>query len=299
MEIKTISLNSTEYPARLKNIRYPPKVIYYLGDSQNLNNKYNLGVVGSRKFTPYGKQVLSSLIPDITRAGITVVSGLARGIDIIAHKKAIDSGGKATVVLAGGLDQIYPPEHRLLANIIMEKGGILLSEFAPGTPYLRQHFPARNRIISGLSDAVLVVEAKKKSGALITAEFAFSQKRTVFAVPGNIFSPQSQGVNSLFKKSALPVTKSEDILDFFFPRRNKYKRYVKTRHARSQKRNNVNLTKEEKEILDYISSTDPTPINSVIRRTKISSAKVISLITELELRGLLESEKGIGYVKTI
>lgn len=217
--IKNISLGSADYSFKLKQIKHPPAKIYYMGNLEILRCQFALAVVGTRMITNYAKQVLKLLIPEIARRNIVIVSGLARGVDITAHKSALENGGKMIAVLAGGLDEIYPPEHALFAEEIIKSGGLLLSEHSPGTDYLRQYFPARNRIISGLSDATLVVEAKNKSGALITASFAFSQRRTVMAVPGSIFSPQSQGVNGLFKKGAMPVQCPEDILKYFFPKK--------------------------------------------------------------------------------
>jgi len=227
--INLVTLDSPEYPAKLKQIKNPPLVLYYKSKHVGAGFKpapteNMLAVVGTRRSTAYGKQALNSLLPAIVKRNIAIVSGLARGIDIQAHKITLEHNGKTIAVLAGGLDQIYPPEHKKFAEDIVEAGGAIISEHPPGTQYLRQYFPARNRVISGLSDAVLVVEAKEKSGALITADFAFSQEKKVLAVPGSIFSAQSRGVNGIFKKGALPVQKPEDILEALFGR--KYQTHV-------------------------------------------------------------------------
>lgn len=293
-DVKVIKFNSSSYPIKLKKIKCAPKKLYYKGDIGIFNNITFLAVVGSRKATNYGKQVLNYFLPEVAKQDVTIVSGLAYGIDVAAHKITLENGGKAIAVLAGGLDQIYPSEHKNFAEEIINKGGILISEHPPGTPYLRQHFPARNRIISGLSDAVLVVEAKEKSGALITADFAFSQGRKVLAVPGNIFSEQSRGVNGIFKKGAYPVQKPEDFFETLFGS----KRCKKDFKSSSKKIiiDGVNLTSDEKGILKYISYSNAVSVDFVIRKTGFSAAKTISIITQMEINGLIEKSDG-GYMK--
>lgn len=290
--IKIISYESQNFPLRLKKIKYPPKEIYYKGNPDILKNKYILAVVGTRNMTHYGKQVLKSLIPEIAKQGIVIVSGLARGVDIMAHKLTLESGGKAVAVLAGGIDKIYPSEHTLFSEEIIKTGGLLLSENCPGTSYLKQFFPARNRIISGLSDAVLLVEAKRKSGALITAKFAFSQNRKVLAVPGSILSGQSQGINDLFNKGALPVQTIEDIFKILYGW--KRRRKIKTQNNTSN--NLSNLSREEKQILEHIPFDKAILLNTIIRETMQPTAKVTAIMTQLEIIGIVESSDG-GYIR--
>ncbi|MFH1182867.1 MAG: DNA-processing protein DprA [Candidatus Moraniibacteriota bacterium] len=292
--IKTISIESTKYPFRLKQIKRPPKKLYYRGNLEILQKKYILAVVGTRLMTSYARQALRYLIPEVARREIVIVSGLARGVDAYAHKLTLENGGKAVVVLAGGLDDIYPPEHTLFAEEIIKAGGLLLSEHSPGTDCLRQYFPARNRIISGISDAVLVVEAKQKSGALITADFAFSQGRKVLAVPGSIFSEQSQGVNGLFQKGAIPVQSPEDLLKILFGWKNK--RRIPRNEVNSHK--TISLASEEKQILEQVPYDKPAPLNLLIRNANLPAAKVIAVATQLEIKGLIESADG-GYIKTL
>jgi len=295
-KIGIIMLDSSEYPSRLKRIKNPPLVLYY----KSMHAKFCvsekgpiLGVVGTRRGTSYGKQVLNYVLPDIVRRNVTVVSGLARGIDAHAHKITLDNDGKAIAVLAGGLDQIYPPEHTKFAEEIISLGSVLISEHPPGTQYLKQYFPARNRIVSGLSDAILVVEAKEKSGALITADFAFKQGRKVLAVPGSIFSGQSKGVNQIFKKGALPVQEPRDILEVFFG-----SGHVETQNFASLRQDEINLTSEERKILKYILFNRPVPLNNIIRKSRLSSAAVISIISQLEIKNLIESTGGgVNYIK--
>lgn len=197
----------------LKEIPDPPKELYILGDLGKLLDSPKLAVVGSRKVTPYGRGATEELVQAVTSRGVVIVSGLALGVDAIAHKAALDAGGKTIAVLPCGLDKPYPATNRQLARRILEQGGALISEYPDGTPPLQPHFIARNRLVSGLSDGVLITEAAAKSGTIHTAGFALDQGKTVMAVPGNITSELSKGTNNLIKAGAAPVTTAQDILD--------------------------------------------------------------------------------------
>lgn len=292
--IKKINFESLDFPKRLKKIKYCPKELYYRGNLEVLENKHILAVVGTRMMTSYGKRALRLLIPEIVKRNIAIVSGLARGVDVFAHKLTLENRGKAIGVLAGGLDQIYPSEHSDFADDIIRNGGLLISENCPGTKYLKQYFPARNRIISGVSDAVLLIEAKRKSGALITAKFAFSQARKVIVVPGNIFSKQSQGINDLFNKGALPAQSPEEILKILFG----WKRLRAIKRSQNKDANAPsNLSSEEKLILNNIPFDLPITASLIIRQTKMSSAKVIAILTQLEIDNLIESGHNSGYIR--
>jgi len=199
------------YPKRLKEIENPPPVIYYRGEFKPEDDRA-VAIVGTRQKTAYGRQITEELSSFLVQNGITVVSGLARGIDSIAHDASLKAGGRTIAVLGSGVDQIYPPEHNHLADEIM-KNGVLISEFAIGTPPDGINFPPRNRVISGLSLATVVVEAGETSGALITATFAANQGREVFAVPGNIYSPKSKGTNRLIRDGARPLLDFNEILE--------------------------------------------------------------------------------------
>ena len=288
-------LEPNYYCYNLRGVKHSPKKLYFLGNKLLFKEKYFLAVVGPRQTSIYGKKALRFILPEIAKRKIVIVSGLARGIDILAHQIALENNCPTIAVLAGGLDDIYPPEHRIYAQEIIKSGGLIVSEHPPGTAYLRQYFPARNRIISGISDATLVVEAGKKSGALITAGFALQQKRKLFAVPGNVFSSVSQGSNSLLGKGATPVQDSEDILKYFFPKRRRYKS-ISSGNSNGQSEG-VNLNQEEQKILKFISADSPTPVNLIIRQTGFSAAKVIAVTTQLELKGLIELIGGQGFVK--
>jgi len=202
-----------EVPKQLQSIPDPPKQLFAIGDNlDELLDQPRVAIVGSRKVTPYGKAVTEKLASSLASKGIVIISGLAFGVDAIAHKSAIDTGGKAIVVLAGGLDRISPMSNINLAYNIVEKGGVIISENPVGTIIFKSSFLARNRIISGLSDAVIITEATERSGSLSTANRAIIQSKPVFAVPGNITSPNSVGTNNLIKSGAHPLTSIDDIL---------------------------------------------------------------------------------------
>ncbi|MFN8387300.1 MAG: DNA-processing protein DprA, partial [Anaerolineales bacterium] len=191
--IKILTWQDEAYPQRLKEIDQPPPVLYIRGEYLP-DDLFAVAIVGTRRVTPYGRQITEELSAFLAANGMTVISGLARGVDAVAHQSTLKAGGRTIAVLGSGVDKIYPPEHRALAEQMMERGAII-SDYAPGTPPDASNFPPRNRIISGLSLAVVVVEAGETSGALITAEFAAEQGREVFAVPGSILAPQSKGTN--------------------------------------------------------------------------------------------------------
>lgn len=214
MNYKIHKLKQDELPKNLKTIPSPPKGLFVRGAPlANYDTLPKIAIVGSRKVTPYGQFVTESLSETLSRAGIVIVSGLALGIDSIAHQAALRSGGRTVAVLPGGLDVIYPRSHHHIAMDILEANGSLISEYPKGTPPLRPHFVARNRIVSGFADALLVTEAAARSGTVHTANFALEQGRPVLAVPGNINAAQSEGPNNLIKAGALPVTNERDIFE--------------------------------------------------------------------------------------
>lgn len=209
MQISKVLLNQSKYPDQLRELASPPKQLYVLGQ---LPNQPVVAIVGTRKPTSYGKAATYQLAGELANAGLTIVSGLAYGIDGIAHQGALDAGGQTIAVLAGGLDRIYPAGHQQLAQKIIDSGGGLISEYDLGTPSLRYNFVARNRIVSGLALATIITEAASESGSLITANYAIEQNRRVMAVPGNITSLMSAGPNNLIRTGAVPVTNSNDVL---------------------------------------------------------------------------------------
>lgn len=207
-----IDLNSKYYPEKLKNINGKPRELYCLGNLELLNYK-SIAVIGSRNYSNYGKRVAMEFSYNLAKENICIVSGMARGIDSFAHEATLKAKGKTIAVLGSGLDVIYPKENIKLYEDIIKNDGLIISEYLLGTPPRKQNFPARNRIISGLSDGVLVIEARKNSGTNITVDFALEQGKDVFVIPGDIYSKTSDGTNFLIKEGAIPVTNYKDILD--------------------------------------------------------------------------------------
>jgi DNA processing protein len=210
-DIAVISIFDKEYPKMLKETYQPPWLLFAKGDLSLLAKNPKLAVVGSRQATQYGKNSIRLIFPGLIEKDVVIVSGLAKGVDSLAHEQAIKNGGKTIAVIAGGLYHIYPKENLSLAAEMM-KHQLVLSEYPPDTRPERWHFPARNRIISGLSNGTFIIEAKRKSGSLITANYAVNEGRDVFSLPGSIFNPYSIGANELIQQGAKLVTSAEDIL---------------------------------------------------------------------------------------
>lgn len=213
MKIDVVSCDDTYYPTNLKQIYDFPICLYYKGNINLLNNTVKIAMVGSREYSDYGKTVAENFAYKLSKEDITIVSGGARGIDSFSHLGAIKAGGKTIAVLGNGLNYIYPPENKQLQENIIENNGLLVSEYIIGTKPSKYTFPERNRIISGISDGVLIVEAKQKSGALITADFALEQGKNIYAIPGDINKINSIGTNKLIKQGAKIVTNIKDILE--------------------------------------------------------------------------------------
>ena len=201
MKIEEIEINNIKYPYLLSQIPNPPRKIYVIGNKEILRER-SIAIVGSRECSEYGKKISIELSYNLAKNNIITVSGLARGIDTYCHKGTIEAKGRTIAVVAHGLDMIYPNENKSLAKEILKFGGAIVSEYEIGVKPQKWHFPARNRIISGLAESVVVIEAKEKSGALITADFALEQGREVYAVPGNINSLTTDGTNNLIKQGA-------------------------------------------------------------------------------------------------
>lgn len=210
-KIKIIKLGEKNYPEKLKNIYAKPQILYALGNIELLNSK-SIAIIGCRQCSEYGKKNAFKFAYQLAKNGICVISGLARGIDTFAHWGALKANGSTIAVMGSGLNEIYPPENIELYEQILKKNGAIITEYPLNSKPERYHFPARNRIISGLSDGVLVVEAKKRSGTLITVGHALEQGKDVYAIPGNITSDNSYGTNELIKEGAIPVTRIEDFM---------------------------------------------------------------------------------------
>jgi DNA processing protein len=237
MNINKLMLNTPGYPEVLAHIPAPPQALYYAGVSLvGLLKRPRVAIVGSRKISPYGQQVTNQLASQLAEQGVVIVSGLALGVDALAHKAALAAGGTAIAVLPGPLDRIVPTTNRRLAQRILDQGGVLVSEYDSGAITFRQNFVARNRLVSGLADAVLITEAGEKSGSLHTARFAHDQNREVMAVPGNIYAPGYIGSNNLIKASrAHPVTSYRDVMHILgFKTHKTHIQQVKGRNAHEQ-----------------------------------------------------------------
>ncbi|HSW37351.1 MAG TPA: DNA-processing protein DprA [Candidatus Saccharimonadales bacterium] len=207
-----VSPTDKSFPPALKNIASPPKQLYVLGELEQLLNSRVVSIVGSRAVTPYGRQVTTKLAGELAGKGITIVSGLAIGVDALAHQAALEAGGYTVAVLPSSVDHVYPASNQQLAQRIIDSGGALISEYDGPIESYKSNFIARNRLVSGLADVLLITEASDHSGTLHTANFALEQGKTVMAVPGNITSANSVGTNRLIKAGALPVTEASDVL---------------------------------------------------------------------------------------
>ena len=286
-KVKALTIEDEGYPSNLKEIYNPPYLLYYKGELEAADG-YLLAVVGTRKFSPYGKRAVEDLVRDLTRSGLVIVSGLALGIDTLAHFCAIENKGKTIAVLGSGLDlpSIYPSSNCNLAQKIVSSGGLLLSEFAPGVRPMRHHFPQRNRIISGLTLGTLVIEAGEKSGALITASLALEQNREVFAVPGSIYSESSKGPNKIIKQGARPVSCAQDIL---------YALDLAQASSYVASKEIIGETPEENKILSFL-SREPMHIDELARRSELDTSVINSTLVMMEMKGMVKNLGGMQYV---
>lgn len=285
--IKVITFQDDSYPKLLSEIHNPPPVIYYKGNL-NLKNNISLAIVGTRKYSSYGEQAASEIATGLARNNITIISGMALGVDSIAHHACLEADGKTIAVLGSGLDykSIYPSSNRGLSERIIKSGGAIISEFPPETKPLKYHFPQRNRIISGLSMGTVVIEAGIKSGSLITAYLALDQNREVFALPGSIYSPNSQGTNKLIKQGAKPVTGIQDILDAL--NLTQATENIKTKEV-------VGETEEEKNIIKHL-TYEAIHVDELVRLTKLDTSTINSTLTIMEMKGMVKNLGGMQYV---
>jgi|CZCB01.1.fsa_nt_gi DNA processing protein len=284
--IKVITFADEEYPKILKTIYDPPAVLYCKGKPLKVTS-YMLAIVGSRRTTEYGRQVAEKFAYELSGAGLTIVSGLARGIDSMAHRGAIRAGGYTIGVLGCGVDVVYPRENKRLF-LQMEQYGTLISEYPPGTQGAPGNFPARNRIISGLSQAVLVVEAGSRSGALITCDFALEQGRDVYAIPGNIISPYSRGTNQLLKEGAKLITCPEDILEEF----------GMAGHQAADGPSNIahQLDIFETQVYNALEHGEKQ-LEELVAITGFEVSKLNAILTILEMKGVVKQLPGGKFVK--
>lgn len=278
-------IEDEDYPLWLGKIHDPPYLLYYRGELSSLN-ELSIAIVGSRRASSYGKIQSFRLSRELAAKGITIVSGMARGIDTEAHKGALEAGGQTIAVLGSGLDVIYPPENKQLYNEISQQGAVI-TEFPPHTHPEPGNFPMRNRVIAGLSRGVLVVEAQQRSGALITVDFALEQGRDVFAVPGPINSKNSEGTNNLIKQGACLVTEINDILSEYG---------IEENETNLQQGKLFDLSSEEKLVLELLSS-ESKHFDDLVYESKLTIGELSTYLLQMELKGIIEALPGNYYVK--
>ena len=290
--VKPIYFLDNDYPFRLKQCVDAPILLYKKGSDVNLNEKKIISIVGTRRASGYGLQITAQMVKDLSGLdNVLVVSGLAYGIDIAAHKASLKHNIPTLGVMAHGLDRIYPSVHAKVSNDMQDQGA-LISDFISGTPPERENFPKRNRIIAGLSDATLVVEARKKGGALITADIANSYSRDVFAVPGRVGDENSEGCNQLIRRNqAALVQSAEDVC------------YLMGWDADSQKKDTkqvelfVDLNKDEEALLGVLGSKEKFSIDLIAIQTKQRIPKILETLLQLEMKGLVKALPGSFYAK--
>ena len=281
---KAITYHDAEYPSRLKEIYDYPPLIYIKGDLKP-QDEWSIAVVGTRRATVYGRQVAEEMAEDLAQNNITVVSGLARGIDTVAHNSTLRAGGRTVAIFACGLDTVYPAENVNLARNVVKQGA-LISEYPLGAKPRPDNFPRRNRIMSGMSLGVLVVEADESSGAIITAHMALEQNREVFAIPGSILSPMSRGTNTLIQEGAKLVRSCTDILEELNLTVNVHQIEMKE----------TSPTTDTEVLLLKQLSAEPTHIDQVCRNSGLPISTVSSNLAIMELKGLVRQISTMNYV---
>lgn len=296
--IEIVTLGSPGYPERLGQIDQPPPLLYLRGSFMPQDH-LALAVVGTRQATGYGRSATASICADLAGQGVTIISGLAKGIDTVAHEAALKAGGRTLAVLGSGVDVIYPPENRHLAARIAdpnEPNGAIISEYAPGAQPEAVNFPPRNRIVSGLSLGVFVVESNIKGGALITVDFAIEQGREVFGLPGSIYNPTSAGVNRLIRQgSARLVTSAEEILEELRPGGLFDAEDRQTR----QEILGTGDTEIEQQLLKILRQAgEPVHVDEICQESGLPAAEVSSQLVMLELKGFVMSLSGMRYALT-
>lgn len=284
--VLALAPSDPRYPSRLKEISDAPPLLYVRG-AWTPDDEWSVAVVGTRRATAYGRQAAEEFARGLASNRVTVVSGLARGIDTVAHRTALDAGGRTVAVLANGLDTIYPPENARLAEQIAEQGA-LITDYPLGTKPRADFFPRRNRIMSGVALGTLVVEGDYKSGAMITAKFALEQDREVFVVPGSIFSPQSRGPLSLLKDGAIPAARTEDILEAL----NLTMIGAQMDFGRAMPPEDP----DERALMTAL-TREPKHVDEIVRESGMATATVAATLALLELKGLVRDMGGMQYVR--
>lgn len=283
--ITAITYNSPLYPEALKHIDDNPLILYAKGDVSLLSDANLIGIVGTRRPSRYGREVAEDFVTNLSKNGLITVSGLAYGIDSVVAESTIKADGKTIAVLGGGLDEIYPASNTNLAEEIIATGGLLLSEYAPNERPTQFTFPERNRIISGISRGVLIIEAGAKSGSLITANFAIEQGKDIFIVPANVNSVQSEGSNNLlYQMPHCLVLSADNILQEWD---------IEKQETESETQN-LQLTIEEQMVYDFLMDDD-RHFDDLLEHTKLKPSELSSLLTEMEMMGIIKRTSGNYY----
>ncbi len=272
------------YPTWLKAIEHFPPVLFVRGKIHP-DDEVAVAVIGTRGATVYGKQIAENFAGEFAKVGVTVVSGMARGIDTAAHQGALRHNGRTIAVLGCGIDICYPPENRKLMAEIIDNGAVI-SEFTIGTPPLAQNFPKRNRVVSGLSKAIVAIEAKEKSGVMNTVNWALNQNKDVFAIPGNIYSKASRGTNRLIKDGAIPVTSADEILESLGIQYTKKEREIQE----------IRLTDTEKQVWEKL-SCEPIYLDVLSEELNQPTGTILNILLGLEMKGLIKQLPGMMFVK--
>ncbi len=286
MQIRCCTWEDEDYPPLLAATSNPPAVLFYKGAVPDWEK--TIAMVGSRKATAYGVETAFQMAKGLAEAEVTVVSGGARGIDSASHKGALEGKGPTVVVLACGLDRVYPPENRNLFQTVIESGGTLISEYPPGTPPLGRQFPARNRIIAGMSKGTLVVEAAERSGSLITSDFALEEGRDVFSIPGSIWLPSCKGTNQLIRNGAICCTCVDDILSEYG---------WNQEEETGEKKNFLQpLTLEEELVYRYCTSENEITSEEILQQSGLSVVKLTMVLLQLQLKGYIKEVGNGRYI---
>ncbi|EQB88161.1 DNA processing protein [Clostridium punense] len=291
--INMSTIGEKNYPQSLELLDDAPYTLFYKGDISRLNNSTNVAVVGSRRCTPYGKDITKIITKEMVNSNINVVSGMAKGIDCIAHKTAIDNKGYTAAVLGCGVDVVYPRENNNLYNEIISCGGCIISEFPPGTTPRPMYFPIRNRIISGLSKLIIVAEAGEKSGSLITATRALEQGKDVLAIPGSIFSAESKGTNKLIKEGAHVFTGVEDVFQILGVQRDRKNKSINSKDSIGNNNKNSRVLNEIYKVID----NNPIHIDDIMRLTNVDIKQLYELLFEMQLKDEILCLSGNFYVR--
>lgn len=299
MKADVLVLDDPRYPALLKEIYDPPLVLYGLGDLDQAFSQPTLAIVGTRQPSTYGINAATQLARDLAARGVVIVSGFARGIDSAAHRGALDAGGKTIAVLGTGLDVEYPWENRKLMDAIRENGA-LLTEFTLGTPPVPHNFPFRNRIISGLSLGVMVVEAQPNSGSLITARLALEQNRELFAVPGNITSSKSFGPNYLIKEGAKLVQTWRDVVEEFpYEIRRKILIDEAAAPTSAPSQPTLVLSEAEAKVVELLTTDVPVHLDQLLLSSGLTSSELMRALLDLEIKDVIKQLPGKNFVKKL